>query len=259
MRKNSDERSVDGKEYFHDFASNKTKDHFIIIFTMIELIVVISIIAILVSMLLPALRNAREYARRSTCMNNEKQFLLCVGSYVSDNDGFCIPAYDKQPGYSWTTYTDEIIPRPKNPDYLSEKARNTNPTYFCPSNPLFYNGTTRWFHNYSWNRNTGYESGASNAKGQIKIVFVTKPSDFIVILDGIRSALAAEITTYTFNENFIRIDWPGQYFMTNPHVVGDNCGFIDGHVEWKKRGETKPEQAKVYFDGDAGIPGQTTP
>jgi len=75
-------------------------------FTLVELLVVISIIGVLVSMLLPAVQSVRESARRTQCMNNLKQIGLATHAY----EGAIMQIPPSRPADGFLTWTTLLLP-----------------------------------------------------------------------------------------------------------------------------------------------------
>lgn len=87
-------------------------------FTLIELLVVIAIIGILASLLLPALKQAREMAKRAGCLNNLKQQYLAFATYDNDFNDY-LPGTPRTP-YASATFSHVDEPRRSYLYYANE-------------------------------------------------------------------------------------------------------------------------------------------
>jgi prepilin-type N-terminal cleavage/methylation domain-containing protein/prepilin-type processing-associated H-X9-DG protein len=103
-------------------------------FTLVELLVVIGIIALLISMLLPALQRVQRQARMTACLSNERQLLLAVLMYANEYKGFFPGGKTTDPGpdgirhYGWYDGSNY------NPYSVYRPATGANPVF-----PMFLN------------------------------------------------------------------------------------------------------------------------
>lgn len=97
-------------------------------FTLVELLAVVAIIALLASILLPALARAREAARRASCASNLKQWGLIFSLYSKESRGYKWPPRQLNPDLSDSKPSPRVVS--VYPEYL------TDPRIFlCPSDP----------------------------------------------------------------------------------------------------------------------------
>ena len=232
-------------------TSMKWKNH---AFTLIELLIVIAIIAILASMLLPALNHARSTAKRAQCSSILKQYLLAGQLYASNNDDWYLPT-----GATGITLANGYTTYAKNDQFralLGEvpvsqvgDAENFKFSLLCPVSDAVLNesGNTQHYNRGNAYRSYGYGYDTDH---ELKMSRLARPARSSFWMDGLDRFMFTPDPTSAkgyFTNGYERAPYNSR------HSDNINCSFLDGHVEslsWhyvKDNFNTGARIAREYF------------
>jgi len=200
-------------------------NHWNYAFTLIELLVVVAIIAILASLLLPALSQAKAQAIRTTCANNQKQLITGSLLYASDwQDHLPHPNWDFDPFVTgWVCRPPFLKPETNIMTGAVWPYASSFPIFRCPldrTNTPAFRSRRQKYTSYIMN---GSVCGYSIAQKEGFKVSQFRPDDIIMWQADERSPGDFNDASSTPNEGITRI-----------HNEGTTVGIVGGSVEYIK-------------------------
>lgn len=205
-------------------------------FTLIELLVVIAIIAILAAILFPVFAQAREKARQTACISNEKQMGLAMLQYNQDFDeAFPMLQYMSAPACNstqWIDWETAIYPYVKNGQTVQDSGMTvsygTGGIWSCPSFPSLR--PAEYGINYALARDGSCTWGAEQPGFQqiiVTLAQIPSPSNSIEVVEKGQAAL------YQGNDYDLAYFDPAEWNFTageGPFTGGEPAG-VDTHLE----------------------------
>jgi prepilin-type N-terminal cleavage/methylation domain-containing protein/prepilin-type processing-associated H-X9-DG protein len=205
-------------------------------FTLIELLVVIAIIAILAAILFPVFAQARESARKASCLSNTKQIGAAVTMYLQDYDEtFALNIYPADATGRVFTFYDAHVPYIKNTGVLTCPSEPKSQDFPALLSSCGYPFTTMGnFQYFSYNGNYCiFQHGSGNPFGTRparSIASVPRPAEQTVFFDGF--LMCNFDSPIHFPGSTTAYGQPG---MRPPrHMEGVNVAYADGHSKFQK-------------------------
>jgi len=213
-------------------------------FTLIELLVVIAIIAILASMLLPALARAKEVARRIRCVSNQHQISLANMMYADDNNSYYPPRSNvkRWPTFLLTYYQSAAVllcPSETGPNPVT--ATSSAYTNDLVPRSYFINGFNDAYYDLYGNSYTAMEATVTNAPS-LREMSVPLPSATVIFGEKLYNVMDYYMDYFELDDGLKLDQDKHSRCQANTNLGGAVYAFVDGSTTFLKvNGSLSPQ------------------